>query len=140
MKSVSSFVLPMAMPTKPLPLVAMSASFALTRWKISTRNLFKMLVGPKHWLAKLITTAVLAGVVFICVYKMEYRVKAPFTFVADEKRTISAPFEGTVREVDPALPVFSLKTFPQHLNANVGLWVVRAGATSWIGRGTVWKR
>jgi predicted permease len=35
----------------------------------------------------------------------------------------------TVREVDPALPVISLKTFPQHVDSNLQLWTVRAGAT-----------
>ncbi len=35
----------------------------------------------------------------------------------------------TVREVDPALPVLSLKTFAQHLDSNFQLWIVRAGAT-----------
>lgn len=34
----------------------------------------------------------------------------------------------TVREVDPALPILSLKTFTQHLEDNFQLWVVRAGA------------
>ena len=34
----------------------------------------------------------------------------------------------TVREVDPALPILSLKTFSQHLDANIQLWIVRAGA------------
>jgi predicted permease len=34
----------------------------------------------------------------------------------------------TVRDLDPALPVLSLKTFAQHLDANFQLWVVRAGA------------
>ncbi len=33
-----------------------------------------------------------------------------------------------VREVDPALPVLSLKTFAQHLDSNFELWIVRAGA------------
>jgi predicted permease len=35
----------------------------------------------------------------------------------------------TVREVDPSLPIISLRTFQQHLDANVQLWIVRAGAT-----------
>jgi predicted permease len=35
----------------------------------------------------------------------------------------------TVRSVDPALAVLSLKTFAQHLESNVDLWLVRAGAT-----------
>jgi ABC-type antimicrobial peptide transport system permease subunit len=34
----------------------------------------------------------------------------------------------TVREIDPALPILSLKTFAQHLDSNFQLWVVRAGA------------
>ncbi len=34
----------------------------------------------------------------------------------------------TVREVDPAVPVLSLKTFAQHLDGNIELWIVRAGA------------
>ena len=34
----------------------------------------------------------------------------------------------TVREVDAALPVLSLKTFAQHLESNLQLWIVRAGA------------
>jgi predicted permease len=33
-----------------------------------------------------------------------------------------------VRDVDPALPILSLKTFAQHLDANFQLWIVRAGA------------
>ena len=34
----------------------------------------------------------------------------------------------TVREVDSALPVLSLKNFAQHLDSNFQIWVVRAGA------------
>jgi ABC-type antimicrobial peptide transport system permease subunit len=34
-----------------------------------------------------------------------------------------------VREVDAAIPVLSLKTFAQHLEGNLELWIVRAGAT-----------
>jgi predicted permease len=34
----------------------------------------------------------------------------------------------TVREIDPALPVLSLRTFEQHLNSNLQLWMVRAAA------------
>jgi predicted permease len=33
-----------------------------------------------------------------------------------------------LREVDPSIPIISLRTFPQHLDANLQLWVVRAGA------------
>ena len=34
----------------------------------------------------------------------------------------------TVRSVDAALPVLSLRTFAQHLDSNISLWLVRAGA------------
>jgi putative ABC transport system permease protein len=34
----------------------------------------------------------------------------------------------TVREVDPAVPILSLKTFARHLDGNFELWIVRAGA------------
>jgi predicted permease len=34
----------------------------------------------------------------------------------------------TVRDVDPSIPIISLRTFQQHLDANLQLWVVRAGA------------
>ncbi|MBA2436608.1 MAG: FtsX-like permease family protein [Chthoniobacterales bacterium] len=34
----------------------------------------------------------------------------------------------TVREIDPAVPALSLKTFAQHLNDNLELWMVRAAA------------
>jgi ABC-type antimicrobial peptide transport system permease subunit len=33
-----------------------------------------------------------------------------------------------VRDVDPSLPIFSLRTFAQHLDSNLDLWLVRAGA------------
>ncbi len=34
----------------------------------------------------------------------------------------------TVRSVDPAMPILSLRTFAQHLEANLMLWIIRAGA------------
>jgi hypothetical protein len=34
----------------------------------------------------------------------------------------------TVRDVDPAIPILSLRTFAQHLDSNLDLWIVRAGA------------
>src|SRR6202011_1378654 len=34
----------------------------------------------------------------------------------------------TVRDVDPSLPIISLRTFAQHLDSNFDLWLVRAGA------------
>jgi ABC-type antimicrobial peptide transport system permease subunit len=34
-----------------------------------------------------------------------------------------------VRETDPALPILTLKTFPQHLDANMQIFIIRTGAT-----------
>jgi ABC-type antimicrobial peptide transport system permease subunit len=34
----------------------------------------------------------------------------------------------TVREVEPSIPILSLRTFAQHLDSNLDLWLVRAGA------------
>jgi predicted permease len=34
----------------------------------------------------------------------------------------------TVRDVDPSMPILSLRTFAQHLDSNLDLWLVRAGA------------
>ena len=33
-----------------------------------------------------------------------------------------------MRDVDPSIPIVSLKTFRQHLDSNLQLWIVRAGA------------
>src|SRR5947207_149627 len=34
----------------------------------------------------------------------------------------------TVRNVDPSIPILSLRTFAQHLDSNLDLWLVRVGA------------
>lgn len=44
------------------------------------------------------------------------------------KTAIADLVRRTVRDVDPVLPILSLKTFSQHLESNVELWLVRAGA------------
>jgi putative ABC transport system permease protein len=35
---------------------------------------------------------------------------------------------SAVRDVDPSIPMISLRTFAQHLDSNLDLWLVRAGA------------
>ena len=35
---------------------------------------------------------------------------------------------GAVRDVDPSIPIISLRTFAQYLDSNLDLWLVRAGA------------
>jgi predicted permease len=47
---------------------------------------------------------------------------------ADAEASTADLLRRIVREVDPALPILSLKSFAQHLDSNFQLWVVRAGA------------
>lgn len=42
---------------------------------------------------------------------------------------MAAAVRRAVRETDPTLPILGLKTFPQHLDANMQIWIIRAGAT-----------
>lgn len=46
----------------------------------------------------------------------------------DNTANMADAVRRTVRDVDPTLPVLSLKTFAQHLDANMELWAVRTGA------------
>lgn len=71
----------------------------ITKAAISTRETFKMIIGPKFWLAKTITAAILGLIVFIFVFTPMYRVAAKFAFQANERRVVSAPFEGVLDEV-----------------------------------------
>jgi predicted permease len=53
-------------------------------------------------------------------------------FASLNRATLSDKTEAVrraVRETDPALPVLGLKTFSQHLDANMQIWVIRTGAT-----------
>jgi predicted permease len=52
-------------------------------------------------------------------------------FAAGAGQEVNATAEllrRTVHEVDGALPILAVKTFAQHLDANLELWIVRAGA------------
>ena len=73
--------------------------YLITKMGISTREGFKALVGPKHWVAKTVIFLSIAALVFLCVYSPMYRVVAPFSFAATEKRSVDAPFEGYIKEV-----------------------------------------
>ncbi len=80
----------------------------ITKAGISARDTWKMLVGPKYWLAKLCVIGGLLGVWVLCggyvpfweapYYKAltmtTYKVKAPFRFISEEKRVISVPFDA----------------------------------------------
>jgi len=71
----------------------------VTKAGISARETAKLIIGPKHMLAKLITALVLALLIFTIVYKPMYHVTPSFTFAATIKRSVSAPFEGVIEEV-----------------------------------------
>jgi len=66
---------------------------------ISARETWKLGVGPRYWLAKLLIIAGLAFVGFIVFYSPMHRVKAPFEFGVVEKRIITAGVEGIIQEV-----------------------------------------
>jgi putative ABC transport system permease protein len=52
-----------------------------------------------------------------------------FRSLASENEATTADLlRRTVRDVDPSLPILSLRTFAQHLDSNLDLWLVRAGA------------
>ena len=42
-----------------------------------------------------------------------------------------------VRDVDPSIPILALRTFAQHLDSNLDLWLVRAGAALFSVFGTL---
>jgi RND family efflux transporter MFP subunit len=83
----------------------------ITKAGISTRETTKMLIGPKHMLAKVIGFLVIVAllIIFNVPYRIvpvawldcrpQYRVSAPFQFVPTEKRSLSAPFEGELEKL-----------------------------------------
>jgi multidrug resistance efflux pump len=71
----------------------------ITKVGISTREVYKGAIGPKHWLAKTLTTLAIGLVIFLCVFSPMYRVAGKFAFVPVDKRTIGVPFDGQIAEV-----------------------------------------
>ena len=81
--------------------------YLITKAGISTRDTWKMLVGPKYWLAKLCVVvgliglwAVSGGIVpywhapyYTGLVMPTYKVRAPFHFASVEKRIVSVPFD-----------------------------------------------
>ncbi len=52
-----------------------------------------------------------------------------FRSLASGNETATADLlRRTVYDVDPSIPIISLRTFAQHLDSNLDLWLVRAGA------------
>src|SRR5687768_4305310 len=89
--------------------------YLITKVGISSREGFKALIGPKYWLAKTIIFVSLVALWVLCgaaypkwsggrlamgyLYVPMYRVVAPFSFAALEKRSVDAPFEGYIKDV-----------------------------------------
>jgi hypothetical protein len=71
----------------------------ITKAGLSIRDLAEAAVGPQHMLAKIISTTVLAVILFVCLVKVEYHVTAPFQFAPVDKTTISSPIEAPIEQV-----------------------------------------
>src|SRR5207248_3326982 len=56
-------------------------------------------------------------------YFVRFRSLAP-----GSEATAADLLRRAVRDVDPSIPIISLQTFAQHLDSNLDLWLVRAGA------------
>ncbi len=61
------------------------------------------LVGAKHTVWKLAGVAVVAVVLFVLLFRAEYRVSAPVTIEPVQKRYVSAPFDGIVASVEEGI-------------------------------------
>jgi biotin carboxyl carrier protein len=105
----------------------------ITKVGISAQDTAEELLGPKHWIAKLVTAGVIILLLVLFNFfnlctttkylswmdvRLMYRVTAPITFEALEKRSLCAPFDGQIDQVwklpgEPVkagTPLFSLKT------------------------------
>jgi hypothetical protein len=102
----------------------------ITKVGISIKRNTEELLGPKHWVAKLVTTGVILLLLFLTnVFgllnntmidmRTMYHIVAPMTFESNERRSLCAPFDGQIDQVwvRPGKPVkagdklFSLKTY-----------------------------
>jgi multidrug resistance efflux pump len=105
----------------------------ITKVGISAQRTAEELLGPKHWIAKLVTGGIIILLLVLFNFlglptttkylgwmdvRLTYRVTAPITFAAVEKRSICAPFDGQIDQVfalpgtpvKKGQPLFSLKT------------------------------
>jgi multidrug efflux pump subunit AcrA (membrane-fusion protein) len=82
--------------------------YLITKVGTSSREGYKMLIGPKHWLAKTLIFVAIVGLWVLAgaptifwgpLYKPMYQVVAPFSFAPVERRYVHAPFEGFIKEV-----------------------------------------
>lgn len=74
--------------------------YLITKAGISTKNTTKKIFGLRqHTLAKVLISAAIGTLLFLCLYSPTYKVSAPFSFVPTERRVVDAPFAGTIGEV-----------------------------------------
>lgn len=59
----------------------------------------KYIIGPRHTLAKVIFLGVIGLVLLATLWRPMYRVAAPFQFVPENKRLVSAPVAGKIEKV-----------------------------------------
>lgn len=79
--------------------------YLITKAALSTRDLAKATIGPKHTLAKLLVVVGLIAVLILCNWvpgvdlRPMYRADAAFSFVPLDKQILSAPYEGKIAKV-----------------------------------------
>ncbi len=85
------------------------------------------LVGPKHTVWKIVGVLVMAATAALFLVHTTYRVGAPMELLPRERRTISAPFDGTIasladgvepgKRVELGAPLLNLYTYEMELQA-----------------------
>jgi multidrug resistance efflux pump len=73
--------------------------YLVTKAGLSIRDQLSHVTGPRYMVTKIVIVLVIAGVVFVSLFRPMYHVSAPFQFAAPDKTSISAPFEGKVVEI-----------------------------------------
>jgi multidrug resistance efflux pump len=69
------------------------------RWLGATREALVELVGPRHAAAKLLSLLALIALPVLSLWKIDYRVDAPFVLRTEDVAYLSAPFNGFIDEV-----------------------------------------
>jgi hypothetical protein len=105
----------------------------ITKVGISARDTAEELLGPKHWIAKLVTTGVILLLLVLTNFlglptttwllhwmdvRPTYHVTAPIVFESVDRRSLCAPFDGQIDQVfklpgehvTAGTPLFSLRT------------------------------
>lgn len=73
--------------------------YIVTKVGLSLRDQVEHITGPRYMLAKVITAASIAVLLFVFLYRPMYHVSAPFSFGSPQKQIIAAPFEGAIQSV-----------------------------------------